>query len=121
VREQEAIGIIQERVIAIIPESLIAITPEPVIGMSRNTDRHGPESPSLRVASEKQNPKPKKGVFSKQQTSNNLHSSWARSSQNRALWPRLRRRDNSRASSSRAMSTASDSYVESLWQEILWT
>ncbi len=24
---------------------MIAITPEPVIGMSRNTDRHGPESP----------------------------------------------------------------------------
>jgi len=25
-----------------------AITPQPVIGMSRNTDRHGPESPSER-------------------------------------------------------------------------
>jgi len=24
---------------------MIAITPEPVIGMSRNGDRHGPESP----------------------------------------------------------------------------
>ena len=24
---------------------MIAITPEPAIGMSRNTDRHGPESP----------------------------------------------------------------------------
>jgi hypothetical protein len=24
---------------------MIAIIPEPVIGMSRNTDRHGPESP----------------------------------------------------------------------------
>ena len=30
----------------------------------------------------------------------------------RALWPRLRNQDNSRASSSRAMSTVSDSYVE---------
>ncbi len=41
-----------------------------------------------------------------------LLSNSARSSQHRALWPRLRRQDNSRASSSRAMSTASDSYVE---------
>jgi hypothetical protein len=39
-------------------------------------------------------------------------SNSARSSQHRALWPRLRNQDNSRASSSHAMSTASDSYVE---------
>jgi hypothetical protein len=47
-----------------------------------------------------------------QQLSNNLLSNSARSSQHLALWPRLRRQDNSRASSSRAMSTANDSYVE---------
>jgi hypothetical protein len=43
----QLIGIIPERVIAIIPGIMIAITTEPVIGMSRNTDRHGRESPTL--------------------------------------------------------------------------
>src|SRR5882762_10767499 len=49
----------------------------------------------------------RKEFFKCNNSANNLLSNSARSSQHRALWPRLRNQDNSRASSSRAMSTAS--------------
>src|SRR6267142_1304194 len=48
----------------------------------------------------------RKEFFQCNNSANNLLSNSARSSQRRALWPRLRRWGNSRASSSRAMSTA---------------
>src|SRR6266704_2153964 len=52
-------------------------------------------------------PNQRKEFFRGNNLANNLLSSWVRSSQHRALWPRLRRQGNSRGSSSRATSTAS--------------
>src|SRR6266403_3009316 len=57
------------------------------------------------LRSKKQNQR--RELFQCNNSANKLLSNSARSSQHRALWLRSRRQDNSRASSSRAMSTAS--------------